>query len=98
MDKPSLQGALNWSAKEAVLASQRMAAVFDELDRQEIELMEAVWASATPEAYKAAWANLNQFFADKDAKLDSMAQWLGNSHERVVGSFYESKPIPVGTS
>ena len=98
MDSESLQQSLSWSAKEANLAGQRMAAVFDEMDREEIQLMEAVWASVTDEEYRAAWANLNQFFADKDAKLDTMAQWLGSSHERVVGSFYESKPIAVGTS
>ena len=98
MDRTALNKSLHWSAKEATLGGHRRKEVFEQLDREEIELMEAVWASPTAEAYQAAWANLDQFFADKDAKLDTMFKWLTNSHEQVIGKFYDSKDKPSGTS
>ena len=61
MDRTALNKSLHWSAKEATLGSHRMEEVFEQLDRQEIELMEAVWVDmvrrvVTPSATLAGTA------------------------------------------
>lgn len=83
------QSQLRNHADQARVANARMEYLFSGHDKALGEALDRRDNATTPEELKAAWAAIEELHAAELADFDRIAQWMGESHEAIIGEHLE---------
>ena len=85
-----LASKLNGYADELAAGMDRMKEVFDAQDVELANAYEAACIAKTDQEFKEAWDQVLAIQKEHDEKLDTIAGWLENGNEKVVGEYFDS--------
>ena len=82
---------LNEHLHQAKVANDRMAQIFKGHDKALEQALDRARHSLKPEDRKAAWRAIETLQSEELKDLDRIAEWLGSSHETIIGEHLDSK-------
>lgn len=88
--EPHLASRLTGYADELAAGIERMKEVFDAQDVELANAYEAACIAKTDQESKEAWDRVEAVQKQHDEKLDTIAGWLENGNEKVLGEYFDS--------